>query len=86
MAQLCSAGQVLLWVTVVIRSVLPEQEVHHVIEMGDDKESGLKRFSRVPETYYREYWREWAKGYLFGLPDNVSPAKYGVRLKNLLDG
>ena len=25
-------------------------------------------------------------GHLFGLPDSVSPVKYGVRLKNLLDG
>ena len=53
--------------------------------MGEDEKS-VKRFSGVPETYYRETWREWAKGYLFGLPDTVSPTKYGVRLKNLLDG
>ena len=42
--------------------------------MGED-DKGQKRFSGVPESYYREYWREWAKGHLFGLPDSVSPVK-----------
>ena len=53
--------------------------------MADEKAS-CGRFSGEPEDHYRKEWRKKAKAYLFGLPDTISPVKYGSRLTNLLDG